>query len=103
MIKRVFLGVLVCSFGWAQGWQPEQQLWSGNGSNGDQKVTCAAFPGATETVCIFEIGSGIYEHLYEIDSFDGGVTWTSPVQITNDSTSSLTARSGLMLPGGASR
>ena len=38
-------------------------------------------------MCVFEIGSTIYEHLYEIDSFDGGVTWTSPMQITNDSPS----------------
>lgn len=70
-----------------QGWQPEQQLWPGNGASGDRKITCAAFPSTTETVCVFEIGSGISEHLYEIDSFDGGVTWSSPVQITADSTS----------------
>jgi hypothetical protein len=68
---------------WGQ-WQPEQIIYPGAAQN-DQKVTCSQFPGTTTHFCVLEIGTSTSLHLYEIQSTDGGVSWSSPVQVTADS------------------
>lgn len=65
-----------------QGWQPEQVLLSQ--SQTDQLASCNRFPGTTTTVCLLEVGSIGSIDLYEIQSSDGGVTWSSRVQVTSD-------------------
>lgn len=76
-------GVLLVSAAYSQGWQPEQLLFSGNGSGGDQTITCADFPNYPMTACVFEVGPGTLDYLYESDTTNGGLTWSTPVQITN--------------------
>lgn len=79
-------GVLLASAtAYPQGWQPEQLLFSGNGSSGDQTITCADFPNYAITTCVFEEGPGTADHLYESATTNGGLTWSAPAQITNDS------------------
>jgi hypothetical protein len=76
---------LVSTSAYSQGWQPEQVLFSGNGASGDQTITCADFPNYPMTACVFEVGPGTADHLFESDTTEGGVTWSAPTQITADS------------------
>jgi hypothetical protein len=86
-VSRLINTFLLCAFVTTvhgQGWQPEQKLYAAPPGQPDQKQSCGQMPSTTILSCVFEAGLTGNLHIFEIQSSDGGVTWSGSNQITND-------------------
>jgi hypothetical protein len=85
LLTVLFCGSVLSRLASGQGWQPEQVVFNAPPGQPDQKPACGRMPGyPSPTVCVYQGGPAGSLRLFEVLSWDGGVSWSSPVQITNE-------------------
>lgn len=86
-MKRLFVSwcVLSTMAVYGQGWQPDQLLYFAPAGQPDQKQSCGQLPTTKVMICVYEAGLSGNLHIYEIQSANGGVSWSAPVRVTNES------------------